>query len=83
MFVFQCIAKLGDREWAKVYNILRQDAKSFQWDLSYWLYSEIERSLETKWGVIEQDVTNFKRNYPIVFFFCELGIETKDAFQKL
>jgi hypothetical protein len=41
------------------------------------------RFLETKWGVIEQDVTKFKGNYPIVFFLCESKTWTKDAFQKL
>jgi hypothetical protein len=30
LLVFQCIARLGDKERTKVYNILQHDAKSFQ-----------------------------------------------------
>jgi hypothetical protein len=39
------------------------------------------RSLETKQGVIEQDVTKFKGNYPIVFFFVNQGQGLKMPFK--
>jgi hypothetical protein len=53
------ITRLGDWERAKICNILGLNAKSIPTSCA----PSSTRSLETKWGIIEHDVTKFVGHY--------------------